>query len=92
MQREAREEAGIEIAETNLDIVHAMHRLSDYERIDFFLRATTWHGQIHNCEPHKCDELAWYALNALPNNVIPYVRQGLERVARGVPFSEAGWL
>ena len=91
MRREAREEAGIEIDEANLDIVHAMHRLSDHERIDFFLRATTWRGQIHNCEPHKCDELAWYALDSLPNKVIPYVRQGLEHVARGVPFSQKGW-
>ena len=91
MRREAREEAGIEIAETDLDIVHAMHRLSDHERIDFFLRATKWQGEIRNREPHKCDELAWYAIDALPDNVIPYVRQGLEHVACGVSFSEAGW-
>ncbi|HEC35073.1 MAG TPA: NUDIX domain-containing protein, partial [Anaerolineae bacterium] len=36
MIREAREEAGIEIAPQDLQVVGVMHRRSDDERIDFF--------------------------------------------------------
>jgi 8-oxo-dGTP diphosphatase len=89
--REAREEAGIEIAPADLTVVGVMHRMSDEERIDFFVAATRWTGEIVNAEPGKCSELAWFALDRLPANVIPYVRRGLENFRRGVWFDSFGW-
>jgi hypothetical protein len=68
-----------------------MHRLSNDERIDFFLVATTWGGTLTNQEPHKCSELRWCALDALPANTIPYVRAALENCRSGVWFAEFGW-
>ena len=29
-------------------------------------------------EKNKCDELKFYKLNELPNNIIPYIKKGLE--------------
>ncbi len=56
--REAREEAGIAINPTNLEVVHVMHRLSsDREYFDIYLRTDEWTGEIKNIEPDKCDEL-----------------------------------
>jgi 8-oxo-dGTP pyrophosphatase MutT (NUDIX family) len=80
MQREAREEVGIEIALDDLDVVGVMHRMSDEERIDFFLAAWRWTGEIRNMEPQHCDELCWAPLDALPKNTIPYVRRALENL------------
>src|SRR5947209_14739200 len=60
--REAREEAGIRIAAADVTVVGVMHRLSDTERIDFFVAATRWEGEIANREPEKCDDLAWFPL------------------------------
>ncbi|MBO0782932.1 MAG: NUDIX domain-containing protein [Ktedonobacteraceae bacterium] len=91
MIREAYEEAGIEIAAHNLRVVGVMHRRAENERIDFFLAASEWTGDIVNCEPHKCSELAWYGLDALPENVIPYVRRALENYRRGTWFDSMGW-
>ena len=91
MRREAREEAGIEIAPENLRVVGVMHRKSTEERIDFFLAATEWAGEITNREPTKCDELAWFDLDRLPENVIPYVRRALENYRRGRWFDSFGW-
>jgi 8-oxo-dGTP pyrophosphatase MutT (NUDIX family) len=48
MRREAREEAGIELAPEDLRVVGIMHRKSTEERIDFFLTATEWAGEITN--------------------------------------------
>lgn len=42
-------------------------------------------------EPHKCDQLAWFALTELPGNVIPYVRKALENFQAGVWFDSFGW-
>ena len=91
MRREAREEAGIEIAPEILRVVGVMHRKSTEERIDFFLSATAWSGEITNREPTKCDELAWFAMDRLPENVIPYVRRALENYRRGWWFDSFGW-
>jgi len=90
--REAREEVGIEISPLDLQVVGVMHRKSNDERIDFFLAATSWSGEITNREPDKCDRLAWFAMDALPENVIPYVRRALDNYHRGKWFDSFGWL
>jgi 8-oxo-dGTP diphosphatase len=91
MAREAREEAGIAIAPGDLDVVGVMHRRSAEERIDFFLVARRWAGDVTNREPDKCDELAWFDLEALPPNVIPYVRRALDTYRAGRWFDSFGW-
>ena len=89
--REAREEVGIEIAPEDLEVVGVMHRKSNDERVDFFLVATSWSGQVANMEPGKCDRLAWFDLHDLPENVIPYVRRALDNYRRGQWFDSFGW-
>ena len=89
--REAHEEVGIALRLPDLKVVGVMHRVSNEERIDFFLTATAWGGTLTNQEPGKCSELRWCALDALPANTIPYVRTALENFSRGVWFAEFGW-
>jgi predicted HD superfamily hydrolase involved in NAD metabolism len=89
--REAHEEAGIRIAPEDVTVVGVMHRRSDTERIDFFVSATRWAGAIVNREPGKCDELAWFPLDALPINVIPYVRHAIANARAGRWFDSFGW-
>lgn len=92
MQREAKEEAGIKIKEEDLQIVHVMHRSSkDRESIDYFLTCKKYDGNIQIMEKDKCDELEFYDLKKLPNNVIPYVRKGIENYQNKIPFSIYGW-
>ncbi len=92
MIREAWEEAGIKIDPSQLQVIGVMHRKSGDERIDFFLVATTWTHEIINKEPHKCDELAWYPLDALPNTTIPYIRTAITNYRQGKWFDSFGWL
>jgi len=89
--REAREEVGVEISPLDLQVVGVMHRKSNDERIDFFLAAASWAGEVTNGEPDKCDELAWVNMDALPDNVIPYVRKALDNYRRGIWFDSFGW-
>jgi len=92
--REAREEAGVEIAPEDLEVATTMHRRTGqpgHERVDFFLTAHSWRGEPRNCEPAKCSELVWARLDALPEDVIPYVRRALEDVQCGVHFDTWGW-
>lgn len=89
--REAKEEVGIDIQEKDVDIVQMMHRLSDDERIDFFVTVSAWRGEIVNMEPDKCDDLSWFPLDQLPDNTIPYVRQAIHNYQKGLPFTSFGW-
>ncbi len=91
MIREAWEEAGIEIEPPQLQVVGVMHRKSGGERIDFFLVATEWTNEISNKEPHKCDELAWYPLDALSEKTIPYIRTAITNYQQGKWFDSFGW-
>lgn len=90
--REAREETGLELLPANLEHALVMHRKAgDDERIDFFLRVSAWTEDPQNCEPGKCDELSWHRLDALPENMVPYVRKGIEAWLQGRRYVEFGW-
>ncbi|MBN1311733.1 MAG: NUDIX domain-containing protein [Anaerolineae bacterium] len=91
MLREAREEIGIELDPQALDVVGVMHRLSNDERIDWFLAAGAWSGEIANGEPERCDDLSWFDLDALPDNMIPYVRRALKNYQHRQWFDSFGW-
>jgi 8-oxo-dGTP pyrophosphatase MutT (NUDIX family) len=92
MVREAREEAGLTLAEVSLRCVHVMHRNSEVgEWFDVFFTADRWAGEPRICEPDRCDELAWRRLDDLPPNMVPSVRAALEAWRRGESFSVYGW-
>lgn len=90
--REAEEEAGLKLKESDLDVVHVMHRYRpEREYIDIYLRAENWSGEITNKEPEKCDELKWWPINKLPENIIPEVKLALANVQKKQFYGEFGW-
>lgn len=89
--REAREEAAVEIDARDLTITGVMHRRAGEDRIDYFVTARRWRGDVRNVEPGKCAELRWCSPDALPANVVPYVRRALELGADGPWIETFGW-
>ncbi len=90
--REAEEEAGIILKLNNLKVSHVMHRYRpDREYIDIYVAAESWEGEIENNEPEKCDELKWFSIEDLPDNIIPEVKLALENIEKRVFYSEVGW-
>ncbi len=76
--REALEEVGVALAESDLAFSGVMHRIEDEERVDFFFLVRSWPSEPFNNEPEKCDGLGWFDLEALPENTVPYVRQAIQ--------------
>lgn len=89
--REAQEEVGVTLQAGDIQVAGVMHRVSDDERIDFFVAIEGWQGKVHNMEPEKCDDLRFFPLDALPPNTIPYVRQAIENYRNSVWFDSFGW-
>lgn len=86
--REAREELGIEISPADLTPLCAMHRTHRNfrpvdERVDFFFECRRWSGGPRLLERHKAADLRWFALDDLPDPVVPHERFVLERLACG---------
>lgn len=90
--REAKEEAGIIVNPKNLKFAHVAHRLNrnqiGQERIDLFYECVEWQGEIQNTEPEKCDDLSWFDLSNLPDNMVPLIKLVLEGVTKGISYSE----
>lgn len=89
--REAKEEVGVQFSPEECTFCQVMHRRSDDERIDFFFTVTNWQGEPKICEPDKCDDIQWFPLEDLPTNIIPYVRQAVEKYLVEEPYTEFGW-
>ena len=86
--REAQEEIGVVLAEGDLSFSTVMHRIEEDERVDFFVRVHQWDGEPFNAEPEKCDDVKWVEMDALPGNIVPYVRRALTNHFAGIHFDE----
>jgi len=93
--RESDEEAGIALKKEDLEIRHVMHRRREKEteldRIDFFIKALNWTGTPRIMEEDKCDEMKWFKMNDLPENIIPYIKFAIKEFQMKSYYSEFGW-
>ena len=86
--REAREELGIDVAAADLLGLTGMHRTNGTgdpidERVDWFFQCTRWTGVPVLQEPDKAADLRWFALDALPDPVVPHERAVLDALVSG---------
>lgn len=88
--REMREELGVDIDIAGLTWLGVVHRRSDSNRIEFFMRAGSWSGEPRICEPDKCDRLLWCRRDSLPDDTVAYVRAALT-AGDGPWLLERGW-
>ncbi len=91
--RETAEELGIVIDPKDFKLVHTMYRTKHDEtgdRADLFFLSTKWSGEIRIIESHKCDDIRWFPINTLPENMMHHVREALINSEKGIPYSEFG--
>lgn len=89
--RELCEEVGVEVEPLGLSMLGVVHRRSDTNRIDFFMRAGAWRNEARIREPDKCNDLMWCRVGCLPDNTVPYVRIALGQPTRSPWILELGW-
>jgi len=96
--REAVEELGVTIAPADLVALTVVHRtagnqISLDERVDFVFECRRWTGEPRRMEIDKSADLRWFALDALPDPVVPHERFVLDRLRDGglVPIMTFGF-
>lgn len=83
-KREIKEEIGIDIDIWGLlpHTDHIIKRESQHWVALNFL-ASVKKGEPKNCEPHKCDEIAWFSLDKLPKKIVQNTREGIKYYKEG---------
>lgn len=75
MIREAKEEIGIDIKYDDLILKHILNRkVKDNAYIDFIFECRNWEGTPIIMEKDHSDELKWFNLDELPENVISFMK------------------
>jgi mutator protein MutT len=87
--RECREELGITVKQEDISFAHLSHRLSkDRTYYDIYFVVHAYSGAPAIMEPDKCSELAWFPVDALPDDVIPCRKQDIENYVSEKYYSE----
>lgn len=86
--REAAEEAGVGLDPADLEPLTTLHRFEPggppvEQRVDFFFQTRRWTGEPEVREPHRTADMGWFALDALPEPVVPHELQVLTALAAG---------
>jgi len=89
MIREAKEEINIDIAKEDLIPISTMYGKKP-EYMGVFFKVTKWSGEVKNMEGDKCQELRFFDINNLPENIIPYIRQSIDDYKNNIVYSEIG--
>jgi ADP-ribose pyrophosphatase YjhB (NUDIX family) len=76
--RELLEETGLIVRTDDWRFVCAMHRQTDRTIVDLFFTTTKFLGTPRICEPTKCDGLAFFQINALPQPLAGYIGVALD--------------
>lgn len=87
--RELKEETGLDADVDAMEFIEIMHRLADDRvYIDVYFRVRTWQGEASIQEPDKCDDLAWFPMNSLPEMMVPHQKQTLLDRATNTTYRE----
>jgi ADP-ribose pyrophosphatase YjhB (NUDIX family) len=93
LQREAYNSLGINIsAREQFKFVHCMYRkCNEPEFFACVFQLLKWDGVPVNKEIDRHDDIQWFAVNKLPENIVPAHRQAIELIMQGSMYSEHGW-
>ena len=93
IQREVEEEVGLTIPENEFEFIHTLHRKgteSEFIALCFKVDISHYPAPV-NKEPTKHDEMRFFALDQLPETLLPAHRQMIELSQKNVRYSEHNW-
>lgn len=92
--RECREELGIELVYDDLHfflLIHKRDREFDLTYYNGYFVCKIFKGEPAVCECNKCEELRWFNLKKLPQDMIPDRKLAINALLNRIPYLEYGW-
>ena len=86
--REAKEEIGIEIDEKDLKLVSVIHPYQD-DYLNVFFETKKYQGIPQIMEKDKCDDLQWFDIDNLPDNIMERMRKVLINIHNDILYDDA---
>lgn len=92
VQREVKEEVGLDLPENAFSFIHTFHRLgTEGPFIALCFKANITGMKPENMEPKLHDAINFFSINALPQNLLPAHKQLLLCTQQNKTYSEHGW-
>lgn len=93
IRREVLEEAALDIPESSFKLVHTLHRKGTETELIALCFKVDVNNMPEPCnnEPDKHDDMRFFAVDQLPENIIPAHRQIINCVQKGINYSQHGW-
>jgi ADP-ribose pyrophosphatase YjhB (NUDIX family) len=93
IKREVFEEVALDIPESDFQLVHTFHRKgTESELIALCFKVDISHMPApRNNEPDKHDDMRFFKLSKLPENLLPAHKQAIECMQQHISYSEHGW-
>ena len=90
--REVAEEVGVVVREVDLKFVHLVHAVAPgiEARVGVFFEVREWVGEPVVCEPDQCSAVGWFAVDALPGELLEYAAVGLRALRAAGSAGAAG--
>ncbi|MES2203411.1 MAG: NUDIX domain-containing protein [Patescibacteria group bacterium] len=94
--REAKEELGLDVMPDDLELLLVQSRWcadkdNPHARVGFYFAPRDFSGEPKNMEPEKCDDLQFFALDELPENIVPHIKSALTALEKGRAYDEFDW-
>lgn len=90
--REIDEEIGVKVRKQDLQLVFVSSKkdniVEGQERVLFFFEVRAWEGEPYNAEPSKCDDLQWFSLSSVPENIAEELPIFFEAYADGTLYDD----
>ena len=93
VQREAKEELCIDIALQDLEFISLIHKINNHDKIYYngYFKAKKWKGEPKIGEPDKNEEIKWFYIDQLPENLVDDRKVAIQNYKNKIAYSEFGW-
>lgn len=91
MVREAEEELNIKLEVEDLHIEHILHHYKG-NRLKFIISTDKYEGNLEIGEPEKCENLEWFDVEELPENLEKRARKVIKEIENNIFYDNSDFV
>lgn len=90
--RETMEELNVKVNPQDLELVTISHeKTEDHTYLRLFFHTEIYEGKVSIGEPDRCEEISWYDIDKLPENIVPHLKMEIDNFKNNKIYDEKGF-